>query len=71
MLTPRVLEWVEAVLAGMTDTEFRGSLGHRGNSTPYVARSFAEAAGLPDMRARGTIREAVLRARVRELEEAR
>lgn len=70
MLSPRVLEWVNAVLAGVTEAEFRGAHGSAAHTSPY-GRYFAEAAGLPDMRHRGTIREAVLRARIRELEEAR
>ncbi len=70
MLTPRVLEWVEAVLAGEPTEAFCRARGVMPKHAPYP-RYFAEAAGLPVTGVPGSIREAVLRARIRELEEAR
>lgn len=66
MLPPNVLAWVEAVLAGTTTEAWAAG---RGISAKHAKQPgyFAEAAGLGETGSNG-IREAVLRARIRELE---
>ena len=67
MLSPSVLRWVESVLVGETSTAFGARLGINAAHMRYP-QYVAEAAGLVIGGANG-IREAVLRMRIRELEE--
>jgi hypothetical protein len=71
-LAPRPLEWVNSVLAGVPQAEFSRQHGLRSHSVTMAARYVAEAAGLDITgMSGGPIREAVLRMRIKELEEMR
>lgn len=69
-LTPSVSAWVCAVLAGESNEDFRKRKGLKSHeTTTWYGRLVAEWAGLECVGAKGTMREAVLRMRIRELEE--
>ena len=68
-LTASVSAWVCAVLAGETNDEFVRRKGLKRDTCTWYGRLVAEMAGLDFTGQKGVMREAVLRMRIRELED--
>lgn len=70
LLSPRPMEWVDAVLAGESNDAFAKRTGLTRNTVVSLGRYVAEAAGFEvvGMAGMAPIREAVLRMRIKELE---
>ncbi len=65
-LPPKCEEWVNSILAGETTEDFALRAGVKKSAHQYYSRVVAEWAGLAP---NTSVREAVLRMRIRELEE--
>lgn len=68
-LPPRVRGWVDSILEGVPGPEYARSIGVHDGSLQAYAAFVAAVAGLPLNGRSNSIREAVLRMRIRELEE--
>lgn len=67
-LAPKVLAWVNSVIAGETNTDFAKRAGIKPASIQAYSQYVGLSAGLDVMKPFG-VREAILRMRIRELED--